>query len=122
MATACSQTSPSERVAKTFLQTYYRGANLQEALKITTGLASHKIEQEVKLGGGQATLREKDDRKFTIQKSEKYPSQIAPLRQELFYHIAIQVSSDETFERTVRITLEREGENKPWKVANFVEV
>jgi hypothetical protein len=116
---ACRPDASTPRgAAERFLDAHYVRIDLSAARELATGLARHKVEDEIRLVGGQ----EIDDstRKPTIHYTllEERPDGDAAVN--FLYRADITVEDADRFERRWLVTVRRE--DAAWRVANYQEL
>ena len=114
-------------VAEQFVEAYYHLAHLDDALRLASGLAKAKIEEEKSLGGGTASKESTSGRQIHYRYREASQDPQEQNRYSVLLDLTIEIKPLPPMERLVRLTILQEptSENKgaalAWKVANFVE-
>lgn len=119
LLSACSPDADSPRgVAEGFLDEHYVRMNLQAAAPYCTGLALHKVEDEIRLLEGQeidaATLKPS----VTYELEEEHAN--GDDRTTLLYSGDVRLSAGDKFAMRWMLNLRREKGD--WKVSNFKEM
>lgn len=118
-AAACTPDSDSARgVAESFLDEHYVRMDLKASLAHVTGLARHKVEEELRLVGDQeidaGTMRPT----VTYELDEERPG--GDDRATFLYRGKVSLDGDGSFEIRWLVTARRE--NGGWKVSNYEEL
>jgi hypothetical protein len=119
LVSACRpDASTPQGTAERFLDAHYVRINLTEALPFTSGLARHKVEDEMRLIEGQAI--DAATRKPTVHYRllETHPDGEHAVN--YLYLGSITVEDADHFERRWMVTVRREGEG--WRVTNYQEL
>jgi hypothetical protein len=104
--------------AESFLDAHYVHIDLPAALAFTSGLARHKVEDEIGLTRGQVI--DESTRKPTVHYRllEEHPEDEQTVR--YLYRGSIVVEDADRFERRWLLTVRREPEG--WRVTNYQEL
>lgn len=114
---ACNRDlSTAQGVVEEFLDQYYVHIDLQKAKGQTSGLATEKINEELRLTAGQAIDASTRKPKVHYRLLEKKEG---AGRASFLYEGTIEVEDAATFTRRWIILARKEGER--WKVSNFTE-
>jgi hypothetical protein len=115
---ACRSDEGTARgVAERFLDAHYVHVDLPASRPYTSGLARHKIDEEIRLTAGQA-----------VDAGTRVPRVHYRLLDErsrdadtvsFAYEASIHVEEAESFQRTIQLTVRRGAEG--WKVSNYQE-
>ena len=110
--------STARGTAESFLDAHYVRIDLPAALPFTTGLARHKVEDEIKLTSGQVI--DATTRKPTVhyRMLEEHAEDDATVR--YVYRGSIVVEDADRFERRWLLTVRRES--GAWRVTNYDEL
>ena len=110
--------STPQGTAERFLDAHYVRIDLREALPFTSGLAHHKVEDEIKLVEGQTI--DAGTRKPTVHYRllETHPDGDQAVR--YLYLATITVEDAGSFERQWMVTVRHEPEG--WRVTNYQEL
>ncbi len=117
-AVACgSDPSTPRGTAERFLDAHYVRIDLPGTLPLTTGLAQHKVEQEIELVQGQ--LIDDSTRKPTVHYAllEEHPEHDAVT---FLFRGSIRVEDADSFERRWMVTVRRQEDG--WRVTNYQEL
>ncbi len=115
----CTTDSESARgVAESFIDEHYVRMDLDAALAHTTGLAKHKVEEEIRLVGGQEIDGETMRPSVTYELEEERAG--GEDRTSLVYRGKVTLSGGDAFDLRWLISVRREGD--VWKVSNYEEM
>lgn len=121
---ACSNRNTPQAVTEDFIFNYYTLANQQVALQLTAGLATEKLEAEIRL---LHDVRTQNDPIPEVPKMEykqigkETSSEIENITHVLFnYQLTIKNQSGETT-HTRNVVITTENIDGKWKVVNFDE-
>jgi len=104
-------------VARRFVDAYYVRMDLRAAHNFCTGLAAHKVAEELRLTQGQAidaSTRQPRIRYKLREQRESGEGQV-----NFLFEGSIEVEDAGTDKRTWLVAMRRAGDS--WKVSNFVE-
>ncbi|HZP43075.1 MAG TPA: hypothetical protein VFD84_16420 [Candidatus Binatia bacterium] len=116
---ACRPDASTPRgTAERFLDAHYVRIDLPAALPFTSGLARHKVEEELRLVQGQEI--DETTRKPMVRYAllEEHPDGDAVVR--FVYRGTILVEDADRLERRWMVTVRREGAD--WRVTNYEEL
>lgn len=110
--------STARGTAELFLDAHYVRIDLPATLALTTGLARHKVEEEIGLVRGQVI--DEATRKPTVHYRllEEHPQGDEAVN--FVYRGSITVEDADSFERRWLLTVRRQEDG--WRVANYQEV
>jgi hypothetical protein len=119
LAAACTADSDSGRgVAESFLDEHYVRMDLKAALEHVTGLAQHKVEDELRLVGDQeidaGTMRPSVT--YRLEETRRDGDE----RTNFLYRGKVTLDGGDSFEMRWLISVRREGGG--WKVSNYQEL
>ena len=114
---ACNHdSSPAQRIVERFLDAHYVTIDLAKSKELTVGLATSKIEQQIRLTQGQSidasTRMPKINYKLLSKKENDK-------RASFVYQGTIQTDDGDSFTRNWLISARAEGDQ--WRVSNFTE-
>jgi len=112
---ACQSQDPSQKTATQFMDRYYVNMSLQEAKGLSTGLASEKLESQLKLLDGQNITAGTNVPKvmFHLVSSEKVGDG------EMAYIYEVKPEAEDIGRRKVYVKVRQE--NGKWLVSQFTE-
>ena len=114
LPSACWRGQGAEAVAERFMEHYYVLADLQGAKRFTTGLASEKIQEQLKLIAGAVVDAQTRSREVSFALVEK---QEQGEKVFLVYEVTIAPKGGISFKKRSLLSLGRVG--GAWKVTNF---
>lgn len=116
---ACSPDSDSARgVAERFLDEHYVRMDLAAAIEHCTGLARHKVEDEMRLVGDQEIDATTQRPNVTYELQEERPD--GDERTTFLYRGKVKLSGGDSFAMRWLVSVRRE--RGAWKVSNFKEM
>jgi hypothetical protein len=119
MAGGCtSGGDPARGVAERFLDDHYVRMDLTAALAHTTGLARHKVEEELRLVGDQEIDAATMQPSVTYELEEERPD--GDERATFLYRGKVALSGGHSFSMRWLVSVRRE--ESAWKVSNFKEM
>ncbi len=110
----CGRGGP-EAVADRFMDSYYAAANLGEALQVSEGLASRKL-QDQQLLRGQSGPQTTQGRRVTYSRIEK-----ATMEGKLFFRYEVRIDIQGGGSLTRKSLLAMSQGPNGWRVTNFTE-
>jgi len=118
-AAACRPGADTARgVAERFLDEHYVVMNLEAAKRYCTGLALHKVEEELALIGDQVVDESTQRPRVSYDLAEERPE--GEDRNTLIYNGSVRLEGGDTFTLRWLVTTRREADG--WRVSNFKEM
>jgi hypothetical protein len=115
LAVACAPADPQQVAAERFIDRLFVEIDQRAARELTAGLATAKIDEEIRLTTGQAidesTQKPRVHYRF-VQRSEREDATAS-----LVYELDVSPDGTDAFTRRLILTLRREGD--AWKVSNY---
>jgi len=115
LSAACAKEAPSEQAAKKFMDAYYVRINLQDAEKLSSGLAQERLTHQISLLDG--TKINANTNVPTVD--FKLVSQDPPNADEASYVFEVIPHVQDIGHRKVYVKLRQD--NGAWKVSQFTE-
>ncbi|MDO8461434.1 MAG: hypothetical protein Q7S98_01095 [Deltaproteobacteria bacterium] len=114
--------SPSENVARQFVEAYYLKIDLNAAIKVCDGLALEKIRQEIQLREGQSISPDTRQPKVSYKKVKELVEKEAgeALTEVYLFELTITPQDYASLKRISRVKVRQIGED--WKVIQFSDV
>lgn len=111
----CGRGEP-EDVADRFMDSYYAAANLREALQVSEGLASRKLQDQQQLLKGQSGPQTTQGRRVTYSRIER-----ATMEGKLFFRYEVRIDIQGGGSLTRKSLLAMSQGPNGWRVTNFTE-
>lgn len=117
LAGACAPADPQQAVAERFIDRLFVEIDQRAARELSVGLATTKIDEEIRLTAGQAideaTLKPRVHYRF-LQRAGGQPDEGTA---SLVYELRVSPDGVDAFTRRLILTLRRDGD--AWRVANY---
>lgn len=122
---ACSNRNNPQAVAEDFVYHYYKRANQESAIQLSSGLATEELEKEIErlkeIRGPNETVQEEMPNITYKQIGKETANEVEDTTYVLFnYQLTIK-SRDGATTQTKKVVITTENINGRWKVVNFDE-